>query len=131
MANKYFSGFRTDQFDDSCDENKETDLQDEDLIPTSNARVESSDSVTDSSEDAQDSTAAFPSDNSLSQNSVRVLKAGNGTVWKNITGGLGMGRAFAANLLSKTIRQLGNFKARNGDIQPLEIPWDVIGIRKS
>ena len=27
----------TDQFDDTCDENEETELQDENLIPTRNA----------------------------------------------------------------------------------------------
>ena len=66
-----------DQFDDSCDENKETELQDENLIPTRNAGVESSDSDTDSSEDEHDSavaSGATPSDNSLSQNTVGELK---------------------------------------------------------
>ena len=68
---------QTDQFDDSCDEDEETELQDENLIPTRNAGVESSDSDTDSSEDEHDSTAASgatPSDNSLSQNTVGKLK---------------------------------------------------------
>ena len=66
-----------DQIDDSCDGNEETELQDENLIPTRNAGVESSDSDTDSSEDKHDSASASgatPSDNSLSQNTVGELK---------------------------------------------------------
>ena len=92
--------FQTDQFDDSCDEDEETELQDKNLIPTRNAGVESSDSDTDSSEDDYDSAAASGatlSDNSSSQNTIKELKARNGTVWKNITGSQGMGRASAAN----------------------------------
>ena len=71
------SALQTDQFNDSCDEDKETELQDENLIPTRNAGVENSDSDTDSSEDKHDSNAASgatPSDNSLSQNTVEKLK---------------------------------------------------------
>ena len=95
---------KTNQFDDSCDEDEETEVQDENLIPTRKAEVQSSDSDTDSSEDEHDSAAASgatPSDNSLSQNTVGELKAQNGTVWKNITGSQNMGRAFAANLFSE------------------------------
>ena len=68
---------QTDQFDDSCDEDEEIELQDENLIPSLNAGVESSDSDTDCSEDEHDSAAASgatPSDNSLSQNTVGELK---------------------------------------------------------
>ena len=68
---------QTDQFDDSCDEDEETELQDKNLIPTRNAGVESFESYTDSSEDEHDSAAAYgatPSDNSLSQNNVAELK---------------------------------------------------------
>ena len=68
---------QTYQFDDFCDKDEETELQDENLIPTRNAGVESSDSDTDCSEEEHDSTAASgatPSDNSLSQNTVRKLK---------------------------------------------------------
>ena len=74
---------QTDQFDDFCDEDEKTKLQDENIIPTRNAGVESSDSDTDSSEDEHDSAAASgatPFDNSLSQNTVGELKARNGTV---------------------------------------------------
>ena len=42
---------RTDQLDDSCDEEEEIDLQDEDFIPTCVAAGELSDSDTDSDED--------------------------------------------------------------------------------
>ena len=62
---------------------KKTKLQDENIIPTRNAKVESSDSDTDSSEDEHDSAAASgatPSDNSSSQNTVGELKARNRTV---------------------------------------------------
>ena len=68
---------QTDQFDDSCDEDEETELQDENLIPTRNAEVESSDSDTGSSKDEHDSAAASgatPFDNFLSQNTVGELK---------------------------------------------------------
>ena len=74
---------QTDQFDDFCDEDEETELQDENLISTRNAGVESSDSDADSSEDEHNSAAASdatPSDDSLSQNTVGELKARNGTV---------------------------------------------------
>ena len=77
LSNKYFSGCKLNQFDDSCDEDEEIELQDENLIPTRNAGVESSDSDTDSSEDEHDSAAASGatlSDNSLSQNTVEELK---------------------------------------------------------
>ena len=52
---------RRDQLDDSCDEEEETDLQDEDFIPTYVAAGELSDSDTDSHEDilASSSTAAL------------------------------------------------------------------------
>ena len=42
---------KTDQLDDSCDEEEENDLQDEDFIPTYVAAGELSDSDTDSDED--------------------------------------------------------------------------------
>ena len=92
--------------DDSCDEDEENDLQDEDLFSTCNAGIEHSDSNTDSSKDKQDSVAASivisssvatPSDKSSFQNIARELKAQNGTVWKNITSGQGMVRASAAH----------------------------------
>ena len=92
--------------DDFCDEDEENDLQDEDLFSTCNAGFEHSDSDADSSKDKQDSVAASivissfvatPSDNSSFQNIVGELKAQNGTVWKNITSGQGMGRASADN----------------------------------
>ena len=95
---------KTDQFDDSCNDDEETKLQNENFIPTRNAGVESSNSDTDSSEDEHDSAAASgatPSNNSSSQNTVRELKARNRIVWKNITGSQGMGRASAANLFSE------------------------------
>ena len=55
---KVLQRLQTDQFDDSLDENEETDLQDEDLTHTCDAGVESSNSDTDSSEDEQDSATA-------------------------------------------------------------------------
>ena len=96
--------FQTDQFDVCCDEDEETELQDENLIPTRIAGVESSDSDTESSKEDHDSataSGATPSDNSSSQNTVEELKAQNGTVWKNITDSQGMERASAANLFSE------------------------------
>ena len=77
IVQQIFQRLQTDQFDDSCDEGEETELQDENFIPTRNAGFESSDSDTDSSEDEHDSAAASgatPSDNSLSQDTVGELK---------------------------------------------------------
>ena len=77
LSNKYFSDCKLISFDNSCDEDEETELQDKNLIPTRNAGVESSDSDTSSSEDEHDSAAvsgATPSNNSLSQNTVGELK---------------------------------------------------------
>ena len=48
---------RTDQLDDSCDEEEENELQDEDFIPTYVAAGELSDSDTDSDEDIPASTS--------------------------------------------------------------------------
>ena len=48
---------QTDQLDDSCDENEETELQDKEFVLNCCAGVESCDSDTDSGEDEQSSAA--------------------------------------------------------------------------
>ena len=100
---------RTDQLDDSCDEEEENELQDEDFIPTCVAAGELSDSDTDSDEDipASSSTATlgtpFGSNNNTSATPdiPGQLKARNGTLWKTITGAAAVKRACAANVLSE------------------------------
>ena len=95
---------QTDQLDDSCDENEETQLQDKEFVPNCCAGVESCDNDIDSGEDKQSSAAVidFPSesDQSVSQNTAGQVNARNGTVWKNITGGPGLGRASLSNVFS-------------------------------
>ena len=92
---------RTDQLDDSCDEEKKNELQDKDFIPTYVAACELSDSDTDSDEDipASSSTATldtpFGSNNnaSASPDIPGQLRARNGTLWKNITDATAVGKA--------------------------------------
>ena len=79
---------QTDQLDDSCDENEETELQDKEFVPNCCAGAESCDSDTDSGEDEQSSAAVSidfrsESDQSVSQNAAEQVNARNGTVWKN------------------------------------------------
>ena len=86
---------QTDQLDDSCDENEETELQDKAFVPNCCAGVESCDSDTDSGEDKQSSAAVTidflsKSDQSLSQNTAGQVNARNEAVWKNITGAPGL-----------------------------------------
>ena len=81
-------GLQTDQLDDSCDEDEETELQDKEFVPNCFAGVESCDSDTDSGEDEQSSAAVSidflsESDQSVSQNTAGQVNARNGTVWKN------------------------------------------------
>ena len=97
---------QTDQLDDSCDENEETELQDKEFDPNCCAGVESCDSDTDSGEDEQSSAAVSidflsESDQSVSQNTAGQVNARNGTVWKNITGAPGLGRASSSNVFSE------------------------------
>ena len=97
---------QTDQLDDSCDENEETELQDKEFVPNCCAGVESCDSDTDSGEDEQSSAALSidflsKSDQSVSQNTAGQVNARNGTVWKNITGAPGLGRASSSNGFSE------------------------------
>ena len=101
-----FQQLQTDQLDDSCDENEETELQDKEFIPNCCAGVESCDSDTDSGEDEQSSAAVsidFPSgsDQSASQNTAGQVKARNETLWKNITGTPSLGRASLSNVFSE------------------------------
>ena len=97
---------QTDQLDDSCDENEETELQDNEFVPNCYAGVESCDSDTDSGEDEQSSAAVFidflsESDQSVSQNTAGQVNARNRTVWKNITGAPSLGRASSSNVFSE------------------------------
>ena len=97
---------QTDQLDDSCDENEETELQDKEFVPNCCAGVESCDSDTDSGEDEQSSAAVSidflsKSDQSVSQNTAGQVNARNGTVWKNITSAPGLGRASSSNVFSE------------------------------
>ena len=76
---------QTDQLDDSCDENEETELQDKEFVPNFCAGVESGDSDTDSGEDDQSSAAVAidflsESDQSVSQNTAGQVNRRNGTV---------------------------------------------------
>ena len=80
---------RTDELDDSCDKNKEKELQDE-FIPNFYAGVESCDSDTDSGEEEQSSAAvsidfSSGSDQSAFKNTAGQVKAQNETLRKNIT----------------------------------------------
>ena len=96
---------QTDQLDDSY-ENEETELQDKEFVRDCYAGVESCDSDTDIGED-EESSAAFSidflseSDQSVSQNTAGQVNAPNGTVWKNITGAPGLGRASSSNVFSE------------------------------
>ena len=113
-GNSYFvqqvlQRLRTDQLDDSCDEEEENELQDEDFIPTYVAAGELSDSDTDSDEGipASSFTATlntpFGSNNNTSgtPDIPGQLRARNGIPWKNITGATAVRRACAANLFSE------------------------------
>ena len=96
---------RTDQLDDSCDEEKENELQDEDFITTYVAAGE----LTDSDEDipASSSTATLDTLSGSNNNTSATpdipgqLRARNGTLWKNIIGATAVGRACAANVFSE------------------------------
>ena len=73
---------QTDQLDDSCDENEETELQDKEFVPNCCAGVESCDSDIDSNEDEQSSAAVSidflsESDQSVSQNTAGQMNARN------------------------------------------------------
>ena len=97
---------QTDQLDDSCDENEETELQDKEFVPNCCAGIKSCDSDTDSSKDKQSSAAVSidflsESDQSVSQNTAGQVNARNGTVWKNITGAPGLGRGSSSNVFSE------------------------------
>ena len=96
---------RTDQLDDSYDEEEENELQDEDFIPTYVAAGE----LSDSDEDIQASSSTTTLD-TLSGSNINTsatpdipgqLRARNGTLWKNITGATAVGRACAANVFSE------------------------------
>ena len=81
-------------------------MQDKEFVPNCCAGVESCDSDTDSGEDEQSSAAVsivflFESDQSVSQNTAGHVNARNGTVWKNITGAPGLGRASSSNVFSE------------------------------
>ena len=89
---------QTDQLDDSCDEDEETELQDNKFVSTCCTGVESCDSDSDSGEDEQSSAAVSvdflsESDQSVSQYTAEQVNARNGAVWKNITSAPGLGRA--------------------------------------
>ena len=78
-------------------------MQDKEFVPNCCAGVESCDSDTDSSEDEQSSAAVSldflsESDQSISQNTAGQVNARNGTVWKNITGAPGLGKACSSNV---------------------------------
>ena len=83
---------RTDQLDDSCDEEEENELQDEDFITTYVAASKLSDSDTDSNEDipASSSTATLDTPSGSNNNTSPTLdtpcqlRAQNETIWKNI-----------------------------------------------
>ena len=97
---------QTDQLDDSCDEIEETELQDKEYVSNCCAGVESCESDNDSSEDEQSSAAVSidffsGSDQSVSQNTAGQVNAQNRTVWKNITGAPGLGRASSSNVFSE------------------------------
>ena len=81
-------------------------MQDKEFVPNCCAGVESCDSDTDSGEDEQSSAAVSidflsESDQSVSQNTAGQVNARNGTVWKNITGAPGLGRASSSNVFSE------------------------------
>ena len=81
-------------------------MQDKEFVPNCCAGFENCDSDTDSSEDKQSSAAVsidFLSerDQSVSQNTDGHVNVRNGTVWKNITGALGLGRASSSNMFSE------------------------------
>ena len=100
-----FQRLQTNQLDDSCDENEETELQDKEFVRNC-AGVESCDSDNDSGENEQSSAAVFTdflseSYQSVSQNTAGQVNARNGTMWKNITGAPGLGRASSPNVFSE------------------------------
>ena len=81
-------------------------MQDKEFVPNCCAGIESCDSDTDSGEDEQSSAAVSidflsESDQSVSQNTAGQVNARNGTVWKNITGAPGLGRASSSNVFSE------------------------------
>ena len=100
---------RSDQLDDSCDGEEENEHQDEDFIPTYVSAGELSDSDTDSDEDisASSSTATLDTPYGSNNNTSATpeipgqLRARNGTLRKNITGAIAVGRACAANVFSE------------------------------
>ena len=97
---------QTDHFDDCCDENEETELQDKEFVPNCCAGVKSCDSDTDSGEDEQSSAAVSidflsESDQSVSQNTAGQVNVRNGTVWKSIACAPGLGRASSSNVFSE------------------------------
>ena len=76
---------QTDQLNDSCDENEETELQGKEFVRNC-AGVESCDSDNASGKEGQSSAAVstdFPSESgqSVSQNTAGQVNARNGTVW--------------------------------------------------
>ena len=100
---------QTDQLDDSCDEEEENELQDEDFISTYVAADELSDSDTDNDKEtpASSSTATLDTPSGSNNNTSAIpeipgqLRARNGTLWKNITSATAGGRACAANVFSE------------------------------
>ena len=83
-------------------------MQDNEFVPNCCAGVESCDSDTDSGEDEQSSAAVSidvlsKRDQSVSQNTAGQVNARNETVWKNITGAPGLGRASSSNLFSERL----------------------------
>ena len=100
---------RTDQLDDSFDEEEGNELQDEYFIPTNVAAGELSDSDTNSNEDipasSSNATLNTPSGSNNNTSATRdipgQLRTQNGTLWKNITGTKAAGRACAAIVFSE------------------------------
>ena len=92
---------RTDQLDDSCEEEEQNELQDEDFIPTYVATGELPNSDAESDEDipASSSTAILDTPSGSHNNTYATpnipgqLKAPNGTIWKNKAGATAIGRA--------------------------------------
>ena len=100
---------RTDQLDDSCDEEEGNKLQDKYFIPTHVTAGELSDSDTNSDEDIPASSLPAilntPSGSNNNASATRdipgQLRTQNGTLWKNITGTTAAGRACAAIVFSE------------------------------
>ena len=85
-------------------------MQDKEFVSNCCAGVESCDSDTDSGEDEQSSAAVFidfpsGSDQSVSQKTAGQVNARNETVWKNITGAPGLGRASSSNVFLEVLAQ--------------------------